>query len=174
MFWQKFQLKFVIEKPLPDLLTVSTTFRDVSVLCNRFLKERKKQIWVSGNAGVNPSVPGNLLCVGLPPNWRILAFAKGSRRFQNHRIPNQLIVSRRRTSVNRGFSMINWSWNIFQSKPTFRIKKKYPKHEHRKFQDYLIFFNNVITASIYEVKILDDVSKHFSTFYDLSVSRNLF
>ena len=42
----------MIEKPRPDLLTLSTTFYDVSVLCNRFLKAQKAQIWQGGNAGV--------------------------------------------------------------------------------------------------------------------------
>ena len=42
----------MIEKSLPDLLTLSTTFYDVSVLCNRFLKAQKAQIWAGGNAGV--------------------------------------------------------------------------------------------------------------------------
>ena len=45
-------VQFMIEKPRPDLLTLATTFYDVSVLCNRFLKARKAQIWVSGNKGV--------------------------------------------------------------------------------------------------------------------------
>ena len=40
VFWKKFQLKFMIGKPLPDLLTPSTTFYDVSILCNRFLTPR--------------------------------------------------------------------------------------------------------------------------------------
>ena len=52
VFWQKVQLFFMIEKPLPDLLTLFTTFYDVSVLCNRFLKTQKAQIWAFGNEGV--------------------------------------------------------------------------------------------------------------------------
>ena len=62
MFWLKFQLQFIIEKPLPDLLTLSTTFYDVPVLCNRFLKARKAQIWADGNAGVN-AMPDNFSLV---------------------------------------------------------------------------------------------------------------
>ena len=42
----------MIEKWVPDLLTLSTTFYDVSVLCNRLLKAQKAQIWPGGNAGV--------------------------------------------------------------------------------------------------------------------------
>ena len=49
---QMFQLQFMIGKPRPDLLTLSTTFYDISVLCNRLSKARKTQIWLSGNAGV--------------------------------------------------------------------------------------------------------------------------
>ena len=51
----------MIEKPLPDLLTLSTTLYDDSVLCNRFLKARKAQIWAGGNAGVKrkPKLSGS-------------------------------------------------------------------------------------------------------------------
>ena len=42
----------MIGKSRPDLLKLSTTFYDVSVLRNRFLKTRKAQIWAGGNAGV--------------------------------------------------------------------------------------------------------------------------
>ena len=52
MWFEEFQLQFVTEKPLPELLTLFTTFYDVSVFSNRFLKARKAQIWASGNAGV--------------------------------------------------------------------------------------------------------------------------
>ena len=41
----------MIEKLLPEPLTLSTTFYDV--LCNPFSKARKAQIWAVGNAGVN-------------------------------------------------------------------------------------------------------------------------
>ena len=55
VFWQKFHLQFMIEKPWPDLLALSTTYYDVILLCDRFSKARKKkQIWFSGTAGVNP------------------------------------------------------------------------------------------------------------------------
>ena len=42
----------MIEKPLLDLLTLSSTFYDVLVMYNRFLKAQKAQIWAGGNAGV--------------------------------------------------------------------------------------------------------------------------
>ena len=35
---QKFQFQFNIEKPRLDLLKISMTFFDISVLCNRFPK----------------------------------------------------------------------------------------------------------------------------------------
>ena len=56
LFWQKLRLQFLIEKPRPDLLTLSTTFYGVSVLCNRFLKAQKAQIWAGANAGVNSQI----------------------------------------------------------------------------------------------------------------------
>ena len=46
----------MIENPLFDLLTLSTTFYDVSVLCNRFSKAQTAQILAGGNAGVNTEV----------------------------------------------------------------------------------------------------------------------
>ena len=38
VIWHMFQLQFMKEKLTPDLLTLSTTFYDVSVLCDRFSK----------------------------------------------------------------------------------------------------------------------------------------
>ena len=52
VFWQVFQLQFMIKNVRHNLLTLSTAFYDVSVLCNCFSKAQQKQIWFSGNAGV--------------------------------------------------------------------------------------------------------------------------
>ena len=49
---QMFQLQFMIEKPRPDLLTLSTTFYDVSVLCNLFSKAEMRQFGASGTDGL--------------------------------------------------------------------------------------------------------------------------
>ena len=57
----KFQLQFMIEKPLIDLLTLSMTVYDVSVLCNRFLNAQKAQIWAGGKAGVKQLINAHSL-----------------------------------------------------------------------------------------------------------------
>ena len=46
---QMFQLQFMIEKWMPDLLTPSTTFYDVSVLWNLFSKAGMRQFGASGS-----------------------------------------------------------------------------------------------------------------------------
>ena len=43
----------MIEKLLPDLLTLSTTFKDLSVSCNLASKAKISQFGASGNRGVN-------------------------------------------------------------------------------------------------------------------------
>ena len=45
---QIFQLQFMIEKPRPDLLTLSTTFYDFSVSRNLFSKAKISQFGASG------------------------------------------------------------------------------------------------------------------------------
>ena len=52
-----FQLHFMIEKWTPNFLTLSTTFYDVSVSCNRFPKTEIGQFGASGTDRLNNSQP---------------------------------------------------------------------------------------------------------------------
>ena len=52
--WQIFQLKCMIEKSRPVLLTFSTAFYDLSVLRNLFSKAEIRQFGVSGFEGLSP------------------------------------------------------------------------------------------------------------------------
>ena len=47
-----FQLEFIIEKWMPDLLTLSTTFYDASVSRNLFSKAEMRQFGASGTEGL--------------------------------------------------------------------------------------------------------------------------
>ena len=69
----------MIEKPLLDLLTLATTFYDVSVLSNRFLKAQKAQIWAGGNAGAKGIACFRPFKLRLEKQWSILKVAEVSR-----------------------------------------------------------------------------------------------
>ena len=56
-----FQLEFMIEKPRPDLLTLSTTFYDGSVSRNLFLKSEMRQFGASGTEGLMHNLFNDLL-----------------------------------------------------------------------------------------------------------------
>ena len=49
---QIFPLQCMIQKPRPDLLTLSTTFYDLSVSCNIFSKAEMRQFGASGTQGL--------------------------------------------------------------------------------------------------------------------------
>ena len=51
-----FQLKFIIEKPRPDHLTLSTTFYDLSGSRNLYAKTEMRQVGESGTDGLNINV----------------------------------------------------------------------------------------------------------------------
>ena len=53
---QIFQLQFMIEKPRPDLLTLSKTLYDLSVSRNLFSKAEMRQFGASGSDGFIPAV----------------------------------------------------------------------------------------------------------------------
>ena len=48
-----FKLQFMIEKPTPDVLTLPTTFYDLSVSRNLFAKAEMPQFGTSGTEGLN-------------------------------------------------------------------------------------------------------------------------
>ena len=49
--WQMLKLQFMIEKPRPDVLTLSQTFYDLSVSCNLFLKTAMRKFGAAGTEG---------------------------------------------------------------------------------------------------------------------------
>ena len=49
VIWQMSHLQFIIEKTLPDLLTLSRTFNDLSVACNLFSNAEMRQFGGSGD-----------------------------------------------------------------------------------------------------------------------------
>ena len=56
-----FQLQVIIEKLTPDLLTLPTTFHDVSVSSNPFLKTEMHQLGASGTDGLNVFLEGKIV-----------------------------------------------------------------------------------------------------------------
>ena len=67
---QIFPLQCMIQKPRPDLLTLSTTFYDLSVSCNLFSKAEMRQFGALGTQGLTYThrVKGSSFRV---TNWRL-------------------------------------------------------------------------------------------------------
>ena len=55
-----FELEFMLDKPWPDLLTLSETFYDLSVSCNLFSKSEMLQFGASGTEVLNKKIYHNL------------------------------------------------------------------------------------------------------------------
>ena len=86
--WQMFQLQFMIEKPKPDVLTLSTAFYDLSVSRNLFAKVEMPQFSASGTEGLKikkkslqklESIPSRIKAKGIAVDQLISSNIKRSR-----------------------------------------------------------------------------------------------